>query len=108
MQKITPHLWFDNQAKDAAEFYVSVFRNSSTIKDVTTLHDTPSGDCDVVSFELSEGGRVLMELGEYPFSRRYGWTEDRYGLSWQIVPRAMDGIRRDSQNVRCSTFKRAE
>ena len=34
---------------------------------------------------LSEGGRVLMELGAYPFSDRYGWLQDRYGLSWQIM-----------------------
>jgi len=34
---------------------------------------------------LSPGGAALMELGEYPFSRRYGWAQDRYGLSWQIM-----------------------
>ncbi|MBI2145507.1 VOC family protein [Candidatus Woesearchaeota archaeon] len=123
MQKITPHLWFDKEAKDAAEFYTSIFPESK-IKNITTLHDTPSGDCDVVSFEiagqsfmaisagplfkfnpsisfhvkckttqevdkiwekLSKGGTVLMELGEYPFSKRYGWVQDKYGLSWQVV-----------------------
>ena len=35
--------------------------------------------------KLSEGGRPLMEFGEYPFSEKYGWTEDRYGLSWQVM-----------------------
>jgi predicted 3-demethylubiquinone-9 3-methyltransferase (glyoxalase superfamily) len=35
--------------------------------------------------ELSKGGSVLMELGRYPFSERYGWTMDRYGLSWQVM-----------------------
>ena len=122
-QEITPHLWFDKEAKEAAEFYTSVFKNSK-ITNVTTLHDTPSGDCDVVSFELSgqkfmaisagplfkfnpsisfhvkcetkdevdaiweklsAGGTVLMELGEYPFSEKYGWCNDRYGLSWQMI-----------------------
>jgi predicted 3-demethylubiquinone-9 3-methyltransferase (glyoxalase superfamily) len=34
---------------------------------------------------LSDGGTVLMELGEYPFSKRYGWVEDRYGVSWQLL-----------------------
>lgn len=34
---------------------------------------------------LSKDGKVMMELGEYPFSQRYGWTEDAYGLSWQIM-----------------------
>jgi predicted 3-demethylubiquinone-9 3-methyltransferase (glyoxalase superfamily) len=122
MQKIIPHLWFDKEAKDAANFYVSVFPDSA-ITSSTVLRNTPSGDCDVVAFDLmgysflsisagplftfnpsvsffvlcktndevdrlwaklSEGGHVLMELGEYPFSRRYGWTADKYGVTWQV------------------------
>ncbi len=51
MPIITPYLWYDNEAREAAEFYTSVFPKSS-ITSVTTLHDTPSGDCDVVSFKL--------------------------------------------------------
>ena len=35
--------------------------------------------------KLSEGGMALMPLGEYPFSEKYGWTQDRYGLSWQVM-----------------------
>ena len=123
MQKITPHLWFDKEAKEAAEFYTS-FLPDSKVTNITTLHDTPSGDCDVVSFELagqpfmaisagplfkfnpsvsfhvkcktkeevdaiweklSSGGKVLMPLDAYPFSERYGWIEDTYGLSWQVI-----------------------
>jgi predicted 3-demethylubiquinone-9 3-methyltransferase (glyoxalase superfamily) len=121
--KITPHLWFDREAVEAAEFYSSTFTNSR-VSDVTTIHDTPSGDADVVSFELfgepfmaisagplfkftpavsflvrcrsreevdelwdtlAGGGTALMPLDSYPFSERYGWTEDRYGLSWQVM-----------------------
>jgi predicted 3-demethylubiquinone-9 3-methyltransferase (glyoxalase superfamily) len=52
MQKITPHLWFDKEANEAAEFYCSVFPNSK-ITTITTLRNTPSGDCDVVSFTLA-------------------------------------------------------
>ena len=123
MQKITTHLWFDKEAKQAAEFYTSVFENA-TIKGTTTLHNTPSGSVDMVTIELSgqeftllsagplfkfnpsvsflvacdtkdevdalweklaEGGAALMELGEYPFSEKYGWTQDKYGLSWQVM-----------------------
>ncbi|HKN32235.1 MAG TPA: VOC family protein [Terriglobales bacterium] len=123
MHRITPHLWFDQEAKEAAGFYASLFP-SSKITHVTTLHNTPSGDCDVVSFELagqpfmaisagplfkpnpsvsfhvkckakdeidalweklSRDGRVLMPIGSYPFSERYGWVEDRYGVSWQLI-----------------------
>lgn len=42
MQKITPHIWFVNEAREAAEFYTSVFPKSK-IRDITTLSDTPSG-----------------------------------------------------------------
>lgn len=129
MISITPHLWFDTQAKEAAEFYASVFENSK-VTNVSTIHDTPSGDCDVVSFtilgqpfmaisagpyftfnpsisfmihfdpshdgdarekldaaweKLSEGGNALMPLDTYPFSDRYGWIRDKYGVSWQLM-----------------------
>lgn len=122
MQKITPHLWFDKEAVEAAELYTSLFEGSR-IDSVTTLRDTPSGDCDVVAFTLAgqpfmsisagplftfnpslsfmvacasttevdslwnrliEDGHALMPLDAYPFSERYGWLQDRYGLSWQI------------------------
>jgi predicted 3-demethylubiquinone-9 3-methyltransferase (glyoxalase superfamily) len=123
VDKIAPHLWFDREAVEAAEFYSSTFPNSR-VTNVSTLHDTPSGDCDVVSFELFgqpfmaisagplfkftpavsflvrcrtkeevdelwdrlfPGGTALMPLDSYPFSEHYGWTEDRYGLSWQVM-----------------------
>ena len=123
MQKITPHLWFDNNAGEAARFYTSIFKNSK-IKNMTTLHNTPSGTVEIytvqllgqeftlisagpyfkftpaVSFfvgystkeevdalwkNLLEGGSALMELGEYPFSEKYGWVQDRYGVSWQVM-----------------------
>ena len=41
-------------------------------------------EVDAIWEKLSEGGMVLMELGAYPFSERYGWVQDKYGLSWQI------------------------
>lgn len=127
--KIAPHLWFDKEAKEATDFYCSLFPNSK-IKNITTITDTPSGDCDVVSFDLwgqpfmaisagpffqfnpsvsfmvnfdpskdpaaeehlntvweklLEGGFALMPIGEYSFSKRYGWLKDKYGLSWQLI-----------------------
>ena len=133
MQKIAQHLWFDKEAKEASEFYASLFPNSK-VANITTLHntpsDTPSGDTDIVSFELSGmsfmainagplfkfnpsvsffvhfdlsrekkarenldqlweklsfGGMALMPLQQYPFSERYGWVQDKYGLSWQLI-----------------------
>jgi predicted 3-demethylubiquinone-9 3-methyltransferase (glyoxalase superfamily) len=63
MQKITPHLWSDKEAKEAAEFYISLFPNSK-VTNITTLHNTPSGDCDVVSFELA--GQSFMTISAGP------------------------------------------
>src|SRR5689334_8359744 len=62
MEKITPHLWFDQEAKDAAKFYTSVFP-ASKINNVSTIHDTPSGDCDIVSFELAEQPFMAISAG---------------------------------------------
>jgi predicted 3-demethylubiquinone-9 3-methyltransferase (glyoxalase superfamily) len=123
MQKIVPHLWYDKEAREAALFYMTLFDRSRLVN-VATIGGTPSGDTEILSFELagqsfmaisagpyfkfnpsislmvacgsveevdtkwkalSEGGTVLMELGEYPFSKRYGWIQDRYGLSWQLM-----------------------
>ena len=122
MDKITPHLWFDHQAIEAAEYYAATFPDSKVL-DVTTIPDTPGGDTDIVTFQLwgqsfqainagplfsfnpsvsfavacdtvddvdriwarlAEGGTPLMPLDSYPFSERYGWIQDRYGLSWQV------------------------
>src|ERR687892_2713220 len=63
MQKITPHLWFDKEAREAAEFYTSLFPDSK-VTNITTLHDTPSGDSDIVSFELA--GQQFMAISAGP------------------------------------------
>jgi predicted 3-demethylubiquinone-9 3-methyltransferase (glyoxalase superfamily) len=129
-QKITPFLWFDKQAKAAAEFYVTEFGGDSAVTSVTPIPGTPSGDVEVVGFrllgyaftaisagpefkinpsvsfivnfdpsrrpdakealealwgKLAAGGAVLMPLDTYPFSARYGWVQDRYGVSWQLI-----------------------
>ncbi|MEH7073347.1 VOC family protein [Neobacillus drentensis] len=127
--KIVPHLWYDKEAKEAAEFYASIFPDSK-ITNVTTIRNTPSGDSEIVSYELwgqkfmaisagpffkmnpsvsftvnfdpsrekeageklievwnklSDGGTVLMPLDKYPFSERFGWIQDKFGLSWQLI-----------------------
>ena len=72
MQTITPHLWFDKEAKEAAEFYVSVFSakrgsdssgKDSRVKNITTLHNTPSGTVDLVTIELSRQQFALISAG---------------------------------------------
>jgi predicted 3-demethylubiquinone-9 3-methyltransferase (glyoxalase superfamily) len=62
MKPITPHLWFEKEAKEAAHFDCSVFPNSK-ITSVTTLRDTPSGDCDVVAFELNRQPFMAISAG---------------------------------------------
>jgi predicted 3-demethylubiquinone-9 3-methyltransferase (glyoxalase superfamily) len=61
--KITPHLWFDKEAKEAAELYCSVIPDSR-VTNVTTLHDTPSGEANIVSFELA--GLPFMGISAGP------------------------------------------
>ena len=64
MQKITPHLWFDKEAKEAAEFYASAFKDSN-IKHTTTLHNTPSGSVDLVTIEILGQEFTLISAGPY-------------------------------------------
>lgn len=118
MKKITPHLWFDKQAKEAAEYYVSVFPDSK-ITSTTTLPNTPGGDTEIVSFELNNQPFMAMSAGpdfkfneavsfivycetqkelDYyweklsasPENEQCGWCKDKFGLSWQIVPTTLD------------------
>src|SRR5947199_8760505 len=60
--KIAPHLWFDKEARDAAELYCSIFPNSN-VTNITTLHNTPSGDCDIVSFVLADQPFMAISAG---------------------------------------------
>lgn len=58
-QTIVPHLWFDKEAKEAANFYCSVFPDSR-ITSITTLHDTPSGDWNVLSRSRFSASRLWL------------------------------------------------
>jgi len=128
MRKIVPNLWFDNQARQAAEFYCAIFPDARITRSVV-LRNTPSGDSDLISFQLAgqpfmaisagplfkfnpsisfilnfnpshgrskqdlealweklqPGGNVLMPLDQYPFAPLYGWIQDKFGLSWQLI-----------------------
>ena len=66
-QKILHRLWFDQEAKVAAEFYTSIFPRSR-VTHLATRRDTPSGDCDPASFELA--GFQLMAISAGPGRRR--------------------------------------
>lgn len=89
-QKITPFLWFDNQAEDAARFYTGIFRNAS-ITAVThygeagkDIHGRQPGSVMTVAFELEGQGFTALNGGPaFAFS---GWLKDKFGASWQVVP----------------------
>lgn len=132
IQKITPCLWFDGAAEEAANFYVSLFPGSSVDKVLRSPADNPSGragDVLVVEFTLAgskftglNGGplfkftealslqidcadqaecdRLTEALSAVPEAEQCGWVKDRYGLSWQIIPRRMTELLNDPDPAR--------
>jgi predicted 3-demethylubiquinone-9 3-methyltransferase (glyoxalase superfamily) len=116
-QRITPFLWFDSQAEEAANFYVSIFKNSK-MGTVTRYGDTgpgPKGSVMTVGFTLDGEEFTALNGGpQFPFTEavsfmvncesqekvdyfweklsaggkevQCGWLQDKFGLSWQIVP----------------------
>lgn len=125
MQKILPYLWFDNNAKEAINFYIAVIPGSKILyereykntgpdmnQNIYTVSYELAGrefaamnagpyfkfnpavslsifcksieEADAIWEKLSEKAEVLMEYKEYPFSKKYGWLNDKFGLSWQV------------------------
>lgn len=130
MQKITPFLWFDDRAEEAANFYTSIFKHSKigniarygkegyeihkrepgTVmsldfeiegKRFTALNGGPvfkftpaisffvscrtQKEVDELFRQLSDGGGIFMPLDRYPFSEKFGWVIDKFGVSWQLI-----------------------
>jgi predicted 3-demethylubiquinone-9 3-methyltransferase (glyoxalase superfamily) len=118
---IYPCLWFDGKAKEAANFYCSVFAEAQITAEnplvVTieaagqkfmllnggpffTLNPAISfyvvgetiSEVDQAWEKLSKGGVVLMPLDTYPWSEKYGWIQDKFGVSWQLSAGRLEGV----------------
>ena len=133
MKKITPFLWFDTQAEEAMNFYVSLFKNSK----VNNISRGPDGKVFSVAFELD--GQEFMGLNagpQFKFNEAVsmfvhcedqaevdhfwnaltadggeesmcGWLKDKYGLSWQIVPKQLGELLGDPDPERSSRVMQA-
>jgi predicted 3-demethylubiquinone-9 3-methyltransferase (glyoxalase superfamily) len=124
LQRITPFLWFDSQAEEAARFYTGIFKNSRIVTVARygdagqEVHGRPAGSVMTVEFELEglrfaalNGGPLFTfteavsfvvncetqeevdyyweKLAPDPSGGQCGWLKDKFGLSWQIVPRPL-------------------
>jgi predicted 3-demethylubiquinone-9 3-methyltransferase (glyoxalase superfamily) len=114
LQKITPNLWFDKEASEAAKFYTSIFKDSK-IKNSTLIHNTPSGTAEIITLDILGQEFIFISAGPYfkfnesisfvifcetqeeidyyweklsfiPEAEQCGWLKDKFGVSWQIEP----------------------
>jgi predicted 3-demethylubiquinone-9 3-methyltransferase (glyoxalase superfamily) len=132
MKKITPFLWFDDQAEEAMNFYVSIFKNSK----VLSVSPGPNGKAFTVTFELegqeftalnggplfkfteaislfvncetqAEVDELWKKLSAGGEESQCGWLKDRYGLSWQIVPTVLGELLGDPDPVKSQRVMQA-
>ena len=133
MKKITPFLWFDTQAEEAMNYYVSIFKNSK----VLGVSRGPGGNAFSVSFELDGQEFMALNAGpQFKFNEAIsmfvncedqaevdyywnkliadggeesmcGWLKDKYGLSWQIIPRKLGELMGDPNPAKAQSVTKA-
>jgi predicted 3-demethylubiquinone-9 3-methyltransferase (glyoxalase superfamily) len=131
-QKITPFLWFDGKAEEAAEYYVSTFPDSA----ITGVTPGPTGAALVVQFRLAGLEFLALNGGpEFTFNEaislsidchsqaevdelweklstggsegQCGWLKDKYGLSWQVVPAVLPKLLGDADRAKAARVMEA-
>ena len=137
-QKIAPFLWFDGKAEQAANFYVSVFRNSKVLS-VTRYGEAgpgPKGSVMSAVFQLEGQEFYALNGGpQFKFSpaismfvncetqqevdelweklsaggktNRCGWLDDKFGLTWQIIPTTLGKLLQDKDAARANRVMKA-
>ncbi|MCF7865299.1 MAG: VOC family protein [Candidatus Pacebacteria bacterium] len=135
-QKITPFLWFETGAREAAKFYLSVFGENAKIEDESKLDDTPSGTVEIFTIQIFNQEFTLMTAGPFqkfnesisfviscdtqeevdhywnslsavPESEQCGWLKDKFGVSWQVVPTALGRLMGDSDREKAGKVQQA-
>jgi predicted 3-demethylubiquinone-9 3-methyltransferase (glyoxalase superfamily) len=135
--KISPCLWFDDQAEDAARFYTGIFKDAKIVaisrypEAGKEIHGKPPGSVLTVAFELSgqsftalNGGPIFkfneavslqiecetqedvdyywerLSEGGDPNAQQCGWLKDKFGLSWQVVPKVLPELLTDPDTTK--------
>lgn len=139
MPSITPHLWFDKEALEAAELYCSIFPDSRIIQTRLFENTGPSGDETASTVEFEIAGQRVIGLNAGPHFKldeafsffvscetqeevdeywekltsgggqevQCGWLRDRFGVSWQIVPRLLDELLQDDDRAKANNVMQA-
>jgi len=138
MQKITPFLWFDTQAEEAARFYTSIFKNSrmGSIQVYGEGAPKPKGTVMTVAFEIEGQSFTALNGGpQFHFTpaisfyvdcatqeevdelweklsaggrkNRCGWLDDKFGVSWQIIPKVLIKLLSDPDPIKSSRVMQA-
>jgi predicted 3-demethylubiquinone-9 3-methyltransferase (glyoxalase superfamily) len=127
LNKITPFLWFDNNGQEAAEFYVSVFPNSRIITSspFITVFELENQRMQALNggpnFEFTEAISWYVDCEDQAEVDYYwdklisnggtpgqcGWLKDKYGMSWQIVPKALPKLMMDSDPIKAGKVREA-